>query len=345
MARRIILVAVLLAAWSATSLGADGPQWPDLSPQGRARAVAAPPVRFLAPPPPPAFNGELGLRYWNNWGKAQKDLYGFNQDLVSRLTYGDLRGHSGELFGRVDHTSGFFVKGFGGLGTLSNGNLVDEDFPPGIDPYSSTRSQQEGGYLAYFAIDGGFTLVRQPGFRLGVFAGYHYLDEKLNGYGCAQTASNPDICAGAIPNDVLGITQNNHWHSVRVGGEMEIRLFDRLKLMVDAAYLPYVKLDGADLHWLRIGVTPGAFVMACPKAGRAAAISCRRRCPMPSTPMSTSRSAAVIGAWTATATPISRTASWAPPPCPSRSTGSREHMGVFVSGFLQVRPYPTGANF
>ena len=64
------------------------------------------------------------------------------------------------------------------------------------------------------------------------------------------------------------ISQNNHWHSMRVGGDMDVRLSDRLSLNVDAAYLPYVKLDGTDFHWLRIGTNPGDFVGGIPEDGR-----------------------------------------------------------------------------
>ena len=45
-----------------------------------------------------------------------------------------------KLYARVDHSSGLFWKGYAGGGLLTQGNLQDEDFPPGITPYSSTNS-------------------------------------------------------------------------------------------------------------------------------------------------------------------------------------------------------------
>ena len=55
---------------------------------------------------------------------AQPKLVG----LISRLTYSDLQAHSGEVFGRAEHLSGFFIKGFVGGGAITGGGLRDEDF-------------------------------------------------------------------------------------------------------------------------------------------------------------------------------------------------------------------------
>ena len=54
---------------------------------------------------------------------------------LSRLTYTNLQAHSGEAFGRLEHLSGFFIKGFAGGGAITGGNLQDEDFPPVTFPY------------------------------------------------------------------------------------------------------------------------------------------------------------------------------------------------------------------
>ena len=49
---------------------------------------------------------------------------------LSRLTYTNLQAHSGEAFGRLEHLSGFFIKGFAGGGAITGGGMQDEDFPP-----------------------------------------------------------------------------------------------------------------------------------------------------------------------------------------------------------------------
>ena len=217
----------------------------------------------------PAFQGELGLRYWMSFGKTAKNLYNIpGTAMVSRLTYDGLRGHAIEAAGRVDHTSGFYMKGYAGIGIINRGQLNDEDFPPAVAPYSSTLSEQREGSLAYASIDLGFNLIRQPGFRLGAYGGYHYLDQSVSAYGCTQVASNGAICGNPVPNNVLGITQSNHWNSVRVGLDATVKLGGPLSLTLDAAYLPYVKLNGGDSHWLRIGTAPGAFVGEIPEDGQ-----------------------------------------------------------------------------
>jgi outer membrane protease len=218
---------------------------------------------------PPTFSVELGGRYWAGWGKTAKDLYNVaGNALVSRLTYDKLPSHSAEVFGRFDHSYGWFVKGYLGIGAFTKGRLQDEDFPPFITPYSSTDSNQKGGHLGYGAIDLGVSLVRGGDFRVGVFVGYHFLFEKVNAYGCTQTATNSTVCAGTIPTSILVITQANWWHSVRVGLEGQVLIGDRIKLNVDAAWLPYVKLSGTDNHWLRMGTTVGDFTGGIPEDGK-----------------------------------------------------------------------------
>lgn len=270
-----LFMAVLLAV-NVPAHAADyvDPQWPNVpgEPGYVAGKTGAP--RWPALPKQPAvpsFTGELGLRYWFSSGKTQKDLYGSGRgDLVSRLTYDDLSGHSGEIYGRLDHSSGFFLKGYAGGGILPDGSLNDEDFnmpPPSPDPYSSTDSRQREGHLAYVSIDAGFNLLRQPDFRLGVFGGYHYLEDKVSAYGCQQIGGHSTICVPGFADSVLVISQNNRWQSVRVGLDADIRLSNRLMLRLDAAWLPYVSLNGTDFHWLRIGNAPGDFTGGLPEDG------------------------------------------------------------------------------
>ena len=217
----------------------------------------------------PAFQGEFGLRYWMNFGETAKNLYNIaGNAMVSRLTYDGLQGHAIEAYGRVDHTSGFYMKGYAGIGIVNRGNLNDEDFQPFITPYSSTSSEQREGTMAYASIDLGYNLIRRPDFRLGAYAGYHYLDQSVSAYGCGQIAANNAICGNPIPDNVLVITQSNHWNSMRLGLDATIRLGGPFSLTLDAAWLPYVKLNGGDSHWLRIGTAPGSFVGEIPEDGQ-----------------------------------------------------------------------------
>lgn len=270
------------------NIPADGPQWPNISvapsrspddllttgasldPKPMPRLERrAPPVRFVEKAEP-AFSGELGIRYWFSWSQNSLDLYGLTRDtLNSRLTYDKMNGHNAEVFGRFEHTYGFYLKTYLGGGWLINGSLKDEDFPPGTSPYSSTDSDQRGGTLAYGAVDFGYNIFERPAFRLGAFAGYHFLIERMSAFGCLQTAGNTAICGGSgVANSVEAITQNNTWQSLRVGLDADLNLTKQLTLSADAAYLPFVYLLGTDRHLLRIGNTPGDFTGGIPEDGK-----------------------------------------------------------------------------
>lgn len=218
----------------------------------------------------PDYSIDVGTRYWFGWADTGKALYSVGHAYeVSRLTYSQLDLNAGEIFGRVDTSMGFFLKGYIGAGSLNNGGLKDEDFPPATDPfgYSATTSAQRGGHIGYASVDLGADLLRAPAYRFGVFVGYHYLNQVTSANGCIQLAANPVTCQPPIPTDVLGITQSNTFHSLRVGGNGSFAATDRIGFNVDAAWLPYVHLVGSDTHWLRIGTLPGDFDGPIPEDG------------------------------------------------------------------------------
>ena len=208
----------------------------------------------------PTYIADFGLRFWYGCATTAKNLYdNTGALLISRLTYGDLSIFAAEAYGRFDLDRGWFLKGYVGGGGFRKGNLKDEDFPPVITPYSATFSIQENGSPIYANVDGGFTIIRGGDFRVGAFGGFHYLNETVSAFGCTQIAFNPSICgAFPLPNQVKVITQDNNWYSVRVGLDASVEI-DRVKLSVDAAWLPFVWLYGSDAHWLRIGNLPGDF--------------------------------------------------------------------------------------
>jgi opacity protein-like surface antigen/outer membrane protease len=229
-------------------------------------AAPAYPVKGLykAPPPPVVAAGgwevEVGPRYWYSWGRFQKDLGGLTTSananfLVSRLTY-DTTANSGELFGRVETPWNFFLKGFIGTGKLASGHMNDEDWVifGGTVPYSNTLSDPVKGGINYATIDAGYDFYRDAFNKLGVFIGYNYYKENKAAFGCVQIANPFSDCVPAIPNTVLGITENDKWQSLRLGVAGEIMVYPGLKLSGDVAYLPYVKFNGLDIHWLRTDV-------------------------------------------------------------------------------------------
>ena len=203
---------------------------------------------------------EIGGRVWYSSGRFQKDLGAASDTpnlLLSRLTY-DSTAVTGEVFGRIDTSWNFFVKGFVGGGSITSGNLHDEDWgiPIGagqIVPYSNTLSTVQGD-LTYGTFDAGYALFRGPSTNVGGFVGFNYYRENKKAYGCSQIANAFSDCVPALPNSVLGITEDDKWYSLRIGLNGVVTIFDRLKLTADAAYLPYVSFRGSDNHLLRAGV-------------------------------------------------------------------------------------------
>jgi opacity protein-like surface antigen len=213
-------------------------------------------------------DSEIGARYWYSMGRTAKDLYDpAGSAMVSRLTYSGLAASSAEVFGRIDGHGGLFAKGFIGVGGVGSGSLTDEDFPPGISPYSATTSPQRDGSLFYFSGDLGYNLLQRQTYKLGAFAGIFHEREVVNAHGCAQIATNNQICSPTISDPVLAITEDSRWTAARVGLNGEVTLWNLIKINVDGAWLPYVMLDSADTHWLRIQPVAGNFMGPIPQDG------------------------------------------------------------------------------
>jgi hypothetical protein len=221
----------------------------------------------------PLWSAEFGARYFPSSGTTKLDLFAFppltpNNVLVSRLTYRDLLAHSGELYGRLEHGTGLFVKGFIGGGVIPSGTLQDEDFlVHPLFPYSSTDSEQRNGRLIYGSVDFGWAF-RTVTTRTSFFAGYFYSQERLNAFGCTQTAGNPLICApGDVAPSTEVIRQETNWGAVRVGISGEWRVTERWKVTAEAAWLPYVHVDARDTHLLRLGTCLECFSGPTPETG------------------------------------------------------------------------------
>lgn len=215
-----------------------------------------------APSLPEGWTAEIGARSFGSIGRAQKDLKDPAETLRlnSRLIYADTKGGSLETFFRFEHRDGLFLKGNAGLGSLGGGDLNDEDFPGGTF-YSNTITRLRDGRLSYGALDLGYDLIRRDGDSLGVFVGYRSLHQAMNGFGCHQLAGDV-ICnaadAAAYPALVGGIAlgQTETWKALALGVNSRFHLGERLRLDVDAAYLPYATHTSVDNHWWRPDINP-----------------------------------------------------------------------------------------
>jgi len=230
------------------------------------------------PEPAPTYTGEFGLRFWYGSATTAKNLYDdTGAILVSRLTYAGLSIFAAELYGRFDYDRGWFAKGYAGGGGYRKGTLKDEDPPPVTVPYSATLSVQQNSSPFYGSADVGYNILRGGDFRVGLFGGFHYMNETVSAYGCTQIAFHPGICgAFPLPNQVKVITQENNWYSLRIGFDASAEI-DRWKFSVDAALLPYVWLSGVDTH---SAMCPAISPVASPRTATAGASSLRVSSPI-----------------------------------------------------------------
>ncbi|MGX4772212.1 outer membrane protein [Bradyrhizobium guangdongense] len=234
-------------------LGAD--------PAAAAYASAVPSKAYVKAPEPFAdWSIEAGARAFVSSGRKAQDLGAIpgQDNIVSRLSYRGMTGYAAELFARLDHRDGIFVKGNLGLGDFAGGTMNDEDFVPGVTPYSNTRHQQRDGRLRYGALDVGYDVIKGPAGELGPYVGYRSFYESGPTFGCVQVA-NGGICAPPTTQDtsLLALSETETWRGVAVGLNTRVPLSDRWKLEIDAAYLPYVNFQGHDQHWNRPDINPG----------------------------------------------------------------------------------------
>lgn len=200
---------------------------------------------------------EGGARYWYSWGNFQSANGPTSTTLVSRLSYNNMEGHSGELFGRVDAPFGVFAKGLFGSGGISRGTMYDEDWglssalaaePTG---YEITQSGLSGSFN-YLNADLGYNLLRGRDHKVGLFVGYHRYQTIMNANGCAQmVAPGSGVCFPNVASDTIVISELNTWQALRLGSSVELKLGDRLKVAGDFAFLPYVTVQSLDVHRLR----------------------------------------------------------------------------------------------
>lgn len=201
---------------------------------------------------------ELGVRYWFSEGSSTRshNAQGLVPSLgnpTSVLTYEDVKTHALELHGRKNWGPGWFVKGNVGLGDTKSGSFDDEDFNRGQVKFSDTTSTVKGDWLGYGTIDIGKDLWRSRGFSGGFFVGYGYWAERLDASGLVVTVPRPvpPDDGRRLPDSTLVITNETTWQALRVGFAGKWQPNAPLRIVLDAAFIPYAKVRDEDSHWLR----------------------------------------------------------------------------------------------
>ncbi len=174
--------------------------------------------------------------------------------LASRLTFSGLSATSEEIFARIDHSSGLFTKGYLGAGTISNGQLNDEDFPA-LDVYSNTLSNAWGN-LSYATIDIGYTFLKNLLGSTGAFIGYNYYAQNINTSNCYQLAGDVVCVPSSELANFLALSEDDQFNSMRLGVTSEFKIAKKISVTSEAAYLPFIKFHGLDMHNARQLVGP-----------------------------------------------------------------------------------------
>lgn len=206
-------------------------------------------------------SGEFGARVGYSNGRFQKKLYsGLNhKQLNSILTWPNQDGPILEAFARIDHSTGWFLKGTLGAVNIGSGKMNDEDTVAAMspEPYSNTVSSTKNGRNFYGTLDLGLYFLREESKTFGGFIGYGYYSQHLNAYGCEQVAGSV-VCApaGSINPSALALSETEKWNALRLGLTGNVMLTDRLNLSGEIAWLPYASLSAKDNHWFRSDINP-----------------------------------------------------------------------------------------
>ena len=81
--------------------------------------------------------------------------------------------------------------------------------------YSNTISSVSGT-INYGAIDAGVNVLDAPSYKVGAFAGYFFLNQDMNGFGCHPLANIN--CIPNVPTTGSAIiSENDKWQAMRVG--------------------------------------------------------------------------------------------------------------------------------
>ena len=218
-------------------------------------AMAADPAMFMPSPIASGWSLEVGERLVGGSTLKQWDHYSsnYNNWLISRILYKGAVQQGIETFFRLDHNSGLFAKGNIGFGRLLGGQMSDEDFP--YFSYSHTHSEMRDGVQINGAADLGYNFINDGATKFGTFIGYRSVYNHTHSFGCNQIASDPIACFAFPPNLAL-VSQTQSWRGVAVGLNTKTRLSERIRLEVDAAYIPYANYAAVDNHWARSIINP-----------------------------------------------------------------------------------------
>jgi hypothetical protein len=190
---------------------------------------------------------EIGVRYWLSSGATERstdataldptDIHPAATGVLNPSTttnYEQLDANIVELFARKRLDELWFAKGTAGLGKINSGTLIDETFfTIGGAPFHTMALSAVDGRLGYATLDIGRDLTQGREVAFGVFVGYQYWTEKVDGHGFSDAFGTI-----GLPPSVLLVTNEITWHALRLGGELRVTR-GRTRLTIEGAWIPY----------------------------------------------------------------------------------------------------------
>jgi opacity protein-like surface antigen len=209
----------------------------------------------------------VGMRAGYSVGQTQSNVYnGDGHGKMWSLTYKNAESFTAEPFFDMDIPNwGLYLTGFLGIGQQRNGTLENTDYTTFNVPYGSSSSSLQNGQLEYGQFDLGYNALQTEQYKLGAFIGYTFENDDYNAYGCTDAVAGSN-CAGAyLPNGISSstptVSDQFTWNAARLGVSGSYTIVSGLTVSGDAAWLPYIHLNGSSNHWLSM---PGYFYSAVP---------------------------------------------------------------------------------
>jgi hypothetical protein len=210
---------------------------------------------------------EVGARYWWSEGntKFSIDSSSLNPALgspTSTLDYKNVQANSAEFTFRARTEANWFAKGFVGGGLITSGTFDDKDFASGQVLTVDTSSNVDGNGFVYGTLDLGkrFTLAGGPTkVTFGPYVGFNMWQEQMEVWGARCIGGNSCGPSGsiAVPFGTKVINDTQNFAGLRLGGELQVKVYDRFTFIGDAAAVPYAHITNEDSHALRNDLGPG----------------------------------------------------------------------------------------
>lgn len=173
---------------------------------------------------------EVGLRYWYSMGGQDAGFLDGAAVFASRDTAHILEGH----FRIDDHSTGTYVKAFGGHSVLTGGTY--------ITPTNADGTMNGTGKVFYAVGDFGWTPLNGDTFRAGFFGGYQYWNDSPDmGRGDFVTAVSATT---GLPTAFDSAVDNLDIHALRLGITAHAEFNEMFDINAELAAIPYAQVSG-----------------------------------------------------------------------------------------------------